>query len=384
MNIFRIRNRWGVGALACVFAVCVAPACKKSNNTGSAGTVLDSTYFGRLPFVVHDNYTYSLYYAALKATGYTDTLGQSAGPFTILVPNNDAMQKSGYVYNNNSGVNYFLQVVDPTLSQYVRYYILPGAHYLRSLPLGANQQITTLLGTPVYVTRYLSGTDTLTTINGSLVVASDLPATNGLVDVLSSVPEPQTTTSIWQRMEKDPTLAFFVTAIQRAGLQSLFEAPDSAFTVLAPSNIAFSQIYTAINHTISMVSPDSILAADPAQLRLIVLEHVLRGIRFTSDFVQQAGLFVSDSLRLTMYNDSTVIFTNANNNPGFVSNALTESYGQYFDPVTQTYKYGFYGNPYLNVASYYITFFTDQAAVVYQDRPTGNGVLQVISAVMLP
>jgi uncharacterized surface protein with fasciclin (FAS1) repeats len=384
MDIFRIQKRGGL-ALTALLIVCglwVLPACKKGGSV-SASTVPDSVYFGRLPFVVQDNYTYSMYYAALVATGYSDTLGLSAGPYTILVPNNDAMKAGGFAYSNNS-VNYFLQATFPSLSQYVQYYILPGQHFLGSIPLGVNQRIPSLLGPPVYVTKYQSGADTVITVNGSIVTAYDLPATNGLIDVISSVPEPQTTASIWQRMEEDPSLSYFVAAVQRAGLQSLFEAQDTTLTVLAPSNFAFSQIDTLLYPADNLIVLDSILTADPVKLRGIVLEHVLGGMQFMNDLNVAAGLIPDDSLKLTTLGGGVLTYTDLNDYPLFVSNTYTQNLGQYFNTTTGTFQYGFYGNPYLAQGSLYSTYFYDMPSISFKDRPTGNGILDVIGSVMLP
>lgn len=370
--------RWTIAILI----LATLPACTKQHGQ-TGGTVQDSTYFGRLSFVVQDNYTFGDYEAALVQTGYSDTLAQP-GPFTILVPNNDAMTAAHFIGQSN-GVDYFLQVTDPTLSQYVRYYILPGRHPFAGLPLGSNQMIRSLLGTPVYVTKYLSGGDTVVTVNGSLVIAQDLPATNGLIEVLVGVPEPQVSASLWVQIQQQATLTDFATAIQRAGLTSLFSRQDTPLTVLAPSNYAFTQLYTAINQTESLATPDSILAADPSFLRDVVLNHVLRGTYFVNDFTRADT--TRDSVHLSMYGGGTVLYKGSGptiSQPFFFSGTLTQQYGQYYDPTLGAYVYGYYGPVYTAGATYYGTAFFDQVPANYQDLPTGSGILQELDTVLLP
>ena len=354
----------------------VLPACTKRHGL-SSGNAQDSTYFGRLSFVVQDNYTFSDYYNALVQSGYADTLSTEAGPFTILVPNNDAVAASKFI-GQGDGVNYLLRTVDPSLAQYVGYYILPGSHPFARLPLGIHQQLRSLLGTPVYVTKYVSGGDTLVTVNDAAVIAQDLPATNGLIEVIASVPEPQVCTSLWQRMQKDPTLTDFTAAVERAGLASLLSNPDTLLTVLAPGNYAFSQLYTAINHTVSLVNPDSILAADPKVLRSVVLNHVLKGMYFAGDFARADT--TQDSVHLTMYGGATVLYKSA----AFFSATLAQQYGQYFDDNLGQWVLGYYGPIYPAAANYYAPYTYDQVPISLNDRPTGNGILHVVSTVMLP
>jgi uncharacterized surface protein with fasciclin (FAS1) repeats len=335
--------------------------------------------YGRLPFVIQDNYTYSLFYQGLTASGYSDTLAGEAGPFTVLVPNNDAMTASSFTYPNNN-VNYFLQAYDPSLKDYIRYLILRGKVAFSALPLGDNQTFPTLEGLPVYISKYLSGADTVITVNGIKVVATDIPASNGLVEVISAVPEPGIYPNLWQRMQHDGSLVFFTAAIQRAGLQSMFETPGDTLTVFAPSNTAFIQFVGALNGYPNLYTVDSIRAADPALLKRFILEHVMKGIRFTNDLVR-ADSIPGDTVLLSMYNGGILKYTQNQ----FASNALTHDIVRGVDPVTGLVDYGPYGSLILpSVTTYYSEAQFDLPPVVYKDRVTGNGVLHELSNIMLP
>jgi uncharacterized surface protein with fasciclin (FAS1) repeats len=366
---------WGTGLLT---------GCTKDTAPPKTPQTVTKQDYGRLPFVVEDNYTFSEYYQALAATGYADTLAVNAGPYTILVPNNDGMAASHF-YGNST--NWLLQASDPTTNDYVRYLIIPQKVSLAALPLGANQQFPTLEGTPVHITKYAEnqGADTVITVNGIKVVANgiDLPASNGLIEVLSGVPEPQIYPNLWDRMLKDGSLVFFTTAIQRAGVQSLFETQGQFLTVLAPSNYAFTQIYVDSNgHSLDLTSIDKIEQADPTALKNLVLYHVMKGILFTNDFARADTLPYGDSVQLTMYNGETLnyhgqTFYSTGQVPG-LENVLVP------DPAGgNMWAYEHVG-PLAPVSAMYWNEYYAGPPVVYTDRPAGNGVLQVIDGVLIP
>lgn len=366
------------GGVAFLLAVLLGllPACTKNTTPKSlAGKQQD---YSRLSFVVQDNYTYSLYYQGLVASGYADTLADNTGPYTILVPNNDAMVAGKFSYSNNS-VNYFLQAFDPPLKDYVRYFIIPQKVSFAALPLGVNQPFPTLQGTPVYITKYLNGKDTVITVNGVAVVpnAIDIPASNGLIDVITSVPEPLVYPNLWQRMLKDGSLAFFTTAAQRAGLQSFFEDTSQSLTVLAPSNYAFTQMYVDTINGLDLTSIASINAADPARVKDLLLYHVIKGIRFTNDFARVDTL-PGDSVRLVMYNGTIMKYTGQY----FFSNRLIPGMQTIIVNGQQVTVYTGPLGP--ASAQYFFEGVYNAPAISYSNRPTGNGVLQEITSVLYP
>src|ERR1700748_1609719 len=80
------------GRLSLAFSSLVAWTCLvtlHSCTKTTAGAAQDSTYFGRLAFVIQNNSTFSNYYSALQMTGLVDTLSSNAH-YTVLLPNNDA------------------------------------------------------------------------------------------------------------------------------------------------------------------------------------------------------------------------------------------------------------------------------------------------------
>ena len=380
--IRKSRLSLAASALAVWVVMVAAYSCTK---TGGTGMAQDSTYFGRLPFVIKDNSTFSTYYSALQMTGWLDTLS-TAGPYTIILPNNDTYLAG---YNSISPAkgdlsSFILSINKSSLSSYVSYDLLRGKWALRSLPLGDNQELPTVTGSKLYVSRYLSGGDTVTTVNGQKVISFDNPASNGSINVISSaIPNPMIYPSVLQIIQSDTNFAFFAAALQRTHLDTLLLNGKGPYTVLVPSNSSFSwtlfngsQGY-GLNPGMNLFSVDSILKADPVRLSSLVKYHILTGRYFINDFNR---LQTTDSLSLTTLNGETVKY-------------FAQTGGYSYFPIG-TVQPEFYGNGNLSATdSYY-----QSAGVGYPsfcgtvscylvnstDRPAGNGVVHMLSNVLLP
>lgn len=345
--------------------------------TTALNSTPDSTYLGRLPFVIKANASFGFYDSTLKLTGWQDSLAGS-GPYTILLPNNDAYN-AGYLMlppccGTPDYLNGFITAVgQPALSSYVTYDILKGKIYFRALPLGENQEMSSITGAKIYVTRYLSGADTVTTVNGQQVISIDNRATNGLIQVLTGIPNPAIYPDVLQQIRSDTSLAYFAAALQRTHLDTLLSG-EGPFTVLAPTNNAFRvTAILGVNLGVNIASLDSIIAADPAILTNIIRYHILPGRYFLNDFVRQ---FTTDTLSLTMLNGEVMQF------------ATTANQGGYF-PISPVSP-GFFGKGNFSYQAAaiisYTPFYTGGAG--YQandgDRPTRNGVVDPITNVLIP
>lgn len=339
-------------------------------------TTVTSSDFGRLPFVIKDNYTFSLYSQVLDATGYGDTLSLNAGPYTIFVPNNDAFS-TGQFFFSNSTTNYLLYAFAPSTAAYVRGMIVPQQLSMKNLPMGANQVFRTLGGGYVFITKYREQAgDTVITVNGVPLLSSglDLPATNGTLNVLSSVPEPTVLPNLWQLMLSKGELSFFTLAIQRAGLQSLFQDTSKKLTVLAPSNDGLANMYVDTVHGgLDLRSINKILAANPDSIKKMVLYHVIPGIWFMNDFNLRDTLQGVDTVQLTSYGGSPLGYTYYS----FYGTRLMQQ--TYFDYNTWTYDTI---NAPLGVYIYN-RFVYDMPRVTYQDQLCFGGVIQDLDGVLL-
>lgn len=264
----------------------LACSCKKDDNATPADNV-DAN--NRLLYVLQDNQVnFSQFNTALQVTNLNTVL-LNKGPYTVLVPDNNAFSASGYYTPTDvaklSGV---------TLDNMVRYDILPGMWELNKLPFRFNQPITTYSGTQLFVTHWVKNQDTVLTINGVKVTAQNLPASNGLIQVINAIMPPLTVDKLSDAISNDPSLTYFNVAIQMAGLKDLL-AGSQEYTVFAPNNTAFNAA--------GYPSLDSVAHTDPAVLSNFVKFHIVANRRFVYDYVLSTD--ATNQSQQTMLNNST-------------------------------------------------------------------------------
>lgn len=349
--------------------------------------VADSLYLGSLPFVINNNASFNNFYAALQTTGWLDTL-YGTGPYTVLLPNDDAYLDYGYGTLGNLNAYIGGQVRDGlTLSGSVGYDLLKGLVSFRSLPLGANQELTSLTGRTHYVTRYLdAGGDTLTRVDGQPVISLDNPATNGLIQVVTqAVPYPDQFPTVLRQIQNDTALTYFAAALQRAHLDTLLSG-TGPYTVFAPTNSAFQRPYQfapGVDLGFNSTSLDSILAADPGTLANFLKYYILPGRFYLNDFMRQLQA-ITDTIPMTMLNGEVVKFvmTPTEYQPFlFLSNA----------PGMGTLEPVFCGAGNLRIgaapaaidieapASALVSYFKNTG-----DLTAGNGVVQTVYGFLIP
>ncbi|HVI44038.1 MAG TPA: fasciclin domain-containing protein [Chitinophaga sp.] len=243
----------------------------------------------RINYVIADNkFNFSCLQMALTVTNMSDKLA-GEGPFTVLAPDDNAFQAAGY---GNAGA--VALESGAVLNNMVKYHVLNGRWELNKLPFRFNQEIATSLGTRLFVTRWVKNTDTVLVINGAKVTASNLKASNGLIQVLSAVLQPLAQSKISDAIAGDSSLTFFNVALQQAGMKELLRG-EGPYTIFAPSNNAFRQE--------GFPSIDSIAQTDASILQSMLKFHILANRRFIYDYVLSTD--ETDVSRQTMLNNST-------------------------------------------------------------------------------
>lgn len=253
-------------SFAGILILFISTGCKKDKATAPA-TYPDG-YTGRLQYQLEANYNFYEYtlMQSANAPWLKDTL-RSNGPYTLLAVNSSQLYSYG-----NWGNSYNTDLL--------RGWIIPGSHSFKKMPVGKNQPLKTLSGAELYFSKYVKGSDTIMTINGSKIIAADNVATNGMLQVIETLFPPVVYPSLSKRISSDPDLSLFAAAIQRAGLTA--DIDQESYTVLAPLNTAFTHINTA-NLGLGISTMDSLLQADPALLKRFVQNHMIRGKIFNSD-----------------------------------------------------------------------------------------------------
>ena len=357
-----------------ILALLAVQGCTKDTTPKSTPEKEAGSNFGSLPFVIQDNYTFSLYSQVLTATGYGDTLALNAGPYTVFAPNNDAFSNARFYFGN--GTNYLLYAFNPPTVDYVRGMIIPQALSMKTLPMGVNQPFRTLGGGTVYITKYREQAgDTVITVNGVPLLSAgwDQPATNGTINVLTGIPEPTVLPNLWQQMLNDGALSFFTLAIQRAGLQSFFEDTTKKLTVLAPSNQGLANMYVDTAHGgLDLRTINAIQAADPDSIKKLVMYHVLNGFWFLNDFSLRDTL-PGDTVQLMTFGGGPLGYTNGGwigtrPVPQLVFNYYTYTYDTVLAPLA---------------VGTFSRFSYDMPRVTYTDKICNNGVVQEFNGVLM-
>lgn len=268
-------------------------SCKKDDDNLSAPDKDNNNIL----YVIEDNkFNFSYFNTALTVTNYGATFREK-GPYTVLIPDDNAFQKSGY--NSTADV---AKEKGAVLMNMVKYHTLPGQWQLDKLPFRFNQPVTTASGAPLFVTHWVHGTDTVIVVNGTRVTALNMPASNGLIQVINTVLNPLVQDKLSDAVAAEPTLTYFNAALQRAGLKDLLKG-DGPLTVFAPNNAAFIAA--------GFPTTDSIVQTDPALLRNLLQYHMLATRRFVYDYVLTTD--DSNQTKQNMLNNSTTTVSLQNN-----------------------------------------------------------------------
>jgi uncharacterized surface protein with fasciclin (FAS1) repeats len=313
-------------------------ACGKEDSpapgTGKDGSTIN--------YVLNDNFSFGVLYATLDGARLLDTLS-GTGPYTVLAPDNNAFKLIGISYPVNGSHEY----LGTQYRQAMRYAILPGRIAVSNISLNTTQVYKSIGGGNVYVKKYEDGTDTIVTVNGFRFISTDNPASNGLIQVVPQLLNPELYATTAAELRSDTTTTMFAAAMLRAGLTDLLSGSEE-YTVLVPSNTAFFQAgYTL----------EDILHADAAELAALLQYHIIKGRYFEGD------LFLNASDGITMLNGENVII---NGNPAG------------FKTIT------FLGNGNSGISAGISAPGGYFPASNNANIPCGNGVVHIINRVLIP
>ena len=262
--------------------------------------------------------------AAAEAAGLESTLADANGEFTVFAPTDEAFEALP------DGTLDSLLADPEQLSNILLYHVIADSAVASDTALslvGTTQVMAngeklalTLRGDALY-------------LNESVVIETDIEASNGVIHVIDAVltpvtiPEPQG--SIVDIALSNPDLTTLVAALQAADLVGTLADEAATFTVFAPTDDAFAAL-----------GEDTIatLLSDTESLTDVLLYHVVGGAAADSiDATSRYGHV------LTMANE---------------------------DEVAVDIREG--------------ELFVNEARVVIRDIPATNGIIHVIDAVLLP
>lgn len=222
--------------------------------------------------VVVGNADFSLLEAAVIRAGLADTLANTPN-LTVFAPDNAAFLAAGLteaVINTTS--------VD-ALKAILKFHVLTSKVASSAVPVGPNAEVTAFSGGKLFLTRNANGVF----INGVKVKTADVSALNGVIHIVDRVILPPAG-NIVQVAQGNPNFTYLVAAVLRADASgtSISGALSGAgpLTVFAPVNQAF------IDAGFPTIA--SINAANPNDLKNILLYHVVAGRVFSSDLTEGA------------------------------------------------------------------------------------------------
>jgi uncharacterized surface protein with fasciclin (FAS1) repeats len=288
--------------------------------------------------VIADNFNLSAFSAALKRSGLDKSLQEGAGPYTALVPSDAAFTTAGYA--GAVGV----MTANPTIiSRIANYHTLDGKYELNKLPFLFNQELRSR-GGKLYATHWIKGQDTVLTLNGSRVISKNIPASNGLIQVVDRVLTPYLHDLLGDAIAAEASTTLFTQALRSSGvLQTINEA--GPYTIFAPNNAAMQAIgYSSI---------EQINNTDAVVLKRFVNYHIVKDRRFIYDYILSTGPSKMSLQAMLDGNSVTMTLVPDENAAGSFKGITLKGIGN-----------------------------TTQVKLLKQDVLSGNGVLHIIDAAL--
>ena len=319
-------------------------ACSKDDDPANVEPVDRA----RSAYIIEDNINFTICKQVLGFTGQFNLL-KSDTSLTFLAPDNEAFM----LQQIHMAPHYAF--ADEWFHNVARNMILPGIHHLRLMPLGDNQPLHTITGNNVYVSRYMSGSDTITRVNGVKVASIDIMAGNGLLQSMTEVVQPERKNNLADMLLSDTSFTLFTQALQHSGLLGTLR--EGEYTILAPHNDVLRSSGTILPG-IDLSTSVNILEADPAALSALMKYHILPG-RYFLDGIHRAANASGNASLITLNGEAIIV-------GGDLDSYLSTS---------------FLGHQNASPAGVY-RFWSQQNNMA--NLPAGNGVVHTINKVLIP
>jgi transforming growth factor-beta-induced protein len=201
------------------------------------------------------NSSFTTLVSALSGAGLVPALSDPKATLTVFAPTNDAFAQ--------------LSSVPEDLKPILLYHVLGSTVYASQVATGYAKTLSAYMTNPMDI--YINTASGVKINNSATVVLADVVGTNGVIHVIDKVLLPPTVVGIALNNSAFTTL---VSAVVKAGLAETLSGAGP-FTVFAPTNDAFSALFTALG-----VSGVDALTAE--QLTPILLYHVVAGNNVSS------------------------------------------------------------------------------------------------------
>ena len=244
------------------------------------------------------NSSFTTLVSALSGAGLVPSLSDPKGTFTVFAPTNEAFAQ--------------LSSVPADLKPILLYHVLSSAVYSNQVTTGYAKTLSSYLSNPMDI--YINTTSGVKINNSATVVLADVVGTNGVIHVIDKVLIPPTVVGI---AINNSNFSILVSAVVKAGLAETLNGAGP-FTVFAPTNDAFQQLFTLLN-----VNGIDDLTAD--QLTPILLYHVVSGNVLSTDLtngnvptLQGSNIMVNVGKGLVLNENTNIILTDVQGSNGVV------------------------------------------------------------------
>ncbi|GFN81510.1 transforming growth factor-beta-induced protein ig-h3-like [Plakobranchus ocellatus] len=202
------------------------------------------------------------------------------GPFTVFAPTDEAFAK--LALNDLSNLH-----DENSPPSQVHYHIAPGRLQVSDFRKKNQEFVTLHQGDKIRVNKYAFG---VATVNCARIIKPDELATNGILHVIDKVISPvDVHDTIAQRLHDDERFSQFEMALLLSDLAKKLRKERHSFTVLAPTNEAFSKLP---QHIFDKIFSDANTAEK------ILRRHIIRGVFCADAIVVAVGLKTMDQDRL--------------------------------------------------------------------------------------
>ena len=317
-------------SLVFLFSFGALVACDSDNNSSSQPAPEEpvaeppAPELGSIVDVARDAGSFSTLLTALEAAGLDATLADEDSDFTVFAPTDEAFEALP------EGTLDTLLADTDLLTEVLLYHVITDSVVGSDTALSL-AGTTTTMANEAKLAITVRG-DALY-LNESLVIDTDIEASNGVIHVIDAVLTPtvigEPEGSIVDLALASPDLTTLVTALQAADLVGTLADEDALFTVFAPTDEAFAAL-----------GEDAIAAllADTEALTDVLLYHVVGGAAV--DSIDATALY---GQMVTMVNEADVAIDIRD------------------------------GELYIN-----------ESKVIIKDIPATNGIIHVIDMVLLP
>ena len=238
--------------------------------------------------------------------------GDPSGNFTVFAPNNAAFARLGFTSAADLN-NLQKDFLTSTLTYHVANGNLPGSELTAGSTSASAFEVSRRVVVRGDGSRY---------VNGSRIVATDVPAANGTIHVLDKVllatklDIVSSAVALSQgKVFVQPELTFLVEAVLYADLAGALKATPGSpqLTVFAPTDQAFRELGTLLGVPLNV--PADIRRLPKATVQAVLLNHVLAGSRFTPEMPENAAVptLGGGSLRLGPFAAGTLTVQGAGN-----------------------------------------------------------------------